>query len=61
MCLRAVDQISLRKIPPFHFLENARKQDTQLSDELLQSFLRERCEEVSSLVTPPQQVTEHGN
>ncbi len=61
-CLRAVDQISLRKIRALPlFVENAHQQEVSLSSDLLRSFVRERCAEVFSLVIPPQQVTEHGN
>lgn len=61
-CLRAVDQVSLRKILALPlFVKNARKQDVNLSPGLLRSFVRERCAEVFPLVIPPQQVTEHGN
>ncbi|NLX57018.1 MAG: hypothetical protein GXY58_18070 [Planctomycetaceae bacterium] len=62
VCLRAVDRVSLRKIRALPlFLENARKQDISLSDDLLRSFVRERCVEVFPLVIPDPQVTEHGN
>ena len=52
-CLRAMEQTTLRKIRAFPlFLEQLRKQEVSLSDELLPAFVRERCAEVFSLISP---------